>query len=113
MLSKNLIGLAATLSLLGAGTVAADCSAHRCVGQIEVLYVNINKSYVNIVTVGNENRLACAPTEGRFIRLYPNQALFDQVFSLLLAAQLSGTEVNVRVNTDGSECRVLYVLSDG
>jgi len=88
----------------------ASCSGSNCISvTIDRLIVRSGGG-VSIGTSGEESNLDCDSGNG-YIELPADVDGFDQLYSLLLAAQTTKHPVWVRTNSAG-ECKVSYVVSD-
>lgn len=88
----------------------AECSNVWCTGKITELYTHSDNNIVYIGTDGDETLLSCSPSENKFIVLSPAQPLFKELYSSLLSAALSEKVFQIRVNSDGGACRVVYTI---
>ena len=98
-------------ALFLSGTAIGDCRApslkNVCDAKIERLRVQ-GDGEVLIHTSGNESILACQLFDS-YIVLRKSHPGFEEVYSLLLAAQLADRQVRVRMYSGTSICRVNYV----
>lgn len=75
-----------------AGTAKAACAADRCedVGVTE-LYLHNGHQRLLVATSGAETSVSnCNAVQDRYLIVPRAHALFEQIYSMLLAAQLSG-----------------------
>jgi hypothetical protein len=63
-------------------------------------------------TDGDERRLDCTPEQGQFLVLRPNQALFREMYELLLKGlddELDDDTVIIRIVPESTPCRIISV----
>ncbi|UTW46446.1 hypothetical protein KFE80_06085 [bacterium SCSIO 12696] len=90
----------------------AGCSGGSCTAvKITRIVVKVNGD-VNIGTSGDESNLDCDDGGYGYIKLEKASEGFNQLYSLLLTAHTTEHPVWIRANSDPSECRVVYVVSD-
>lgn len=99
----------ATLASTGA---RADCTGTQpnisCTGvRSTLLYVDANTD-AWIAISGNIAAVPCTQTGG-LIRLRTAAPNFKTLYATLLAAHLTGREINVRIDPAYTECTVIYV----
>jgi hypothetical protein len=112
MLKKTISLLTLAFALAAsAGTARADCANDRCDDvQVSELYLHNGHQRLLVSTNGVERNLGnCAAIQNNYIAVPKAHALFEQIYSLLLAAQLSGKSVTLRtLDTPGGECTVVW-----
>lgn len=82
----------------------------RRVGKVEELY--LHRDFVRIDMEGDEMALAgqCTPFERAFLAIPLDEPRLSHYISMLLAAQLSGRSLTVRLGRDAEGmCSVLYM----
>ena len=94
--------------VLVSSNASAECSGGFCVGKVSRIYTASTDNKVYIGTDGDERNLDCSPVSDVYIVLEPDQALFKELYALLLSAVAAEKGVRLRTNTDGTECRLLY-----
>jgi hypothetical protein len=106
----------ACIAMVTVGTVClvsgawAECNAERCVGKVVRMQIRTDDNIVYIGMDGDERRLSCTPVSNLYVVLEGSQPLFRETFSALVAAEVSGTTVTVRINSSSQQCRVEYVI---
>lgn len=98
------------LCFLFVNNASAGCAVERCVGKITTIYPHSIPNTVYIGTDGDETALFCIPNSNQYIKLSPGQTLFKEMYDLLIMGMMYNRTMQVRVNTDGTSCRVVYVL---
>jgi hypothetical protein len=95
--------------LSSSGTALAECEPTLCTGLVYELYVR-SAGDLRVQTTGNESLLNCTPDQGVFLTLSPAAAAnFKDVYALLLAANVAGKEVTIRIVEGSNPCAILYV----
>jgi len=107
------IGFVLVIGLfVSVGVARAACSGLVCSDVlVERLYVNAN-GVVYVATDGVETTLNCSPVSNIYLTLYHTDANFNAIYSTLLAAQLAGEKVGIRIIDGSSNCRVSYITID-
>jgi hypothetical protein len=85
---------AVALSVISVGASAVDVFTPNAIPKKLHIYSSSGDAFVDMPTVG------CAG--GRYI-LSVNHVKFDAIFSLLLTAQTTGTEISLRINGCNSQ----------
>lgn len=91
---------------------AADkCTTWGCISTIKTLYTNASGP-VYIGTPLDETLANCKPVSDVYFKIEPSMKNFKELYAQLLAAYMSGSKIQLRVqeNTDG--CLLSYVRSD-
>lgn len=129
MLRSLMIGCVAVIALLaGSGKVYAACTGNACsTVTVTLLYVsedledpNNGQGKIFVGTSGTETGLTnCVPagSSNTLLKLSIVKDAFgavsnnyQQIYQLLLAAELSGKPVTIRTkDTPGAECDIMYV----
>jgi hypothetical protein len=113
-MTKSILQLALLMSVIATAVlgfttdVQAQCERNRCNGLVDRLYTSTD-NFVLVETNGNEADLDCKPFEGRYLRLFPSQHLFTQIYNSLLEAVTLGRTARVRV-TNADDCQIVYVI---
>jgi hypothetical protein len=89
--------------------VQAQCTGNRCNGLVDRLYTDSSSNSVLVGTNGDEAALLCTPQEGAYLRLFPSQPRFTQIYDSLLEAVTFGRPVRIRVTNSG-DCQIVYVI---
>ena len=105
-MNKMIIG-ALALGVMASGAYAG-CSATKCVGKINKLYMAANGT-LYVGTDGNEKSLNCAAASGSYMSLANGDVGKNAMYSLLLTAKTTGKPVSIRIQKGTTNCRVLYV----
>lgn len=110
-----LIMIAAFLISVIPSESKADCASVACDPvKVTKLYLhpaaNGGAGTLFIATSGNEYSLDCAPNSGGYLNLYADTHLFKELYSMLLAALVSGKEVRIRLDSSANPCKVVYVV---
>lgn len=106
---KSILGIAALAGLTVSMGASAECSASICANVfVDQLYVNAN-THLYVQTSGNETLANCVPHAGLFLVLNVNSNNFQEIYALLLAAQLSDKKVSIRISEGSNPCSISYV----
>ncbi|WP_020411143.1 hypothetical protein [Microbulbifer variabilis] len=91
------------------GVTFAECAGGQCVAvDIDKLYVTTgNITYVG--TSGDEKLLNCSAEAGVYTTLDKNQVGADAIYATLLAAQMAGKKINIRIVDGSQSCSIQYV----
>lgn len=101
--------LIAISGLFAFSTAYAVCGENICADIfVDKLYVN-STGLIYVATSGTETNLSCTPESGIYLSLDPAAPNSDEVYSTLLAAQISGKLVSVRTQAGSSNCNILYI----
>lgn len=65
-----------------------------------------------IGTSGNETKLDCKPVSGVYITLSNKTPGFDAIYASLLAYQLAGDSVTLRIVSGSDNCTLSYAVFD-
>jgi len=103
------------LGALALGVIAtssyAGCSATKCIGKVDKLYMTANGTlYVGMD--GDESALSCTAPSGAYMSLAEGDIGKNAMYSLLLTAQTTNRDVTIRIQTGSPDCRVLYVTAN-
>ena len=107
---KKLIMGALALGVIATGSYAG-CTAKKCVGKVDRLYMTANGT-LYIGTDGDESALNCTSPGNSYMSLAEGDVGKNAMYSLLLTAQTTGKTVSIRIQEDSSDCRVLYVTAN-
>jgi hypothetical protein len=97
-------------ALCEVATSASGGAIPRCIGKVEDLF--LHRDFVRISMEGDEMALAsqCTPFDRTFLDIPVNDPRLNHYISMLLAAQLSGRPLTVRVLSDAQGmCSVVYM----
>lgn len=99
-------------TMLMSTSVWAACGGIRCEQvYVDRLYPSTSGS-IYIGTSGDEKNLACSPNGGVYLTLSPTDPNADHIYSTLLAAQLAGKKVHIRVSENSTGCGIVYMTLD-
>ena len=105
-MNKMIIG-ALALGVM-ASSAYAGCTADRCTGKINKLYMTASGTLF-VGTDGDERALDCKAANGRYMSLVEGDVGKNAMYSLLLTAKTTGKPVSIRIQKGTTNCRVLYV----
>jgi len=105
-MNKMIIG-ALALGVMASGAYAG-CSATKCVGKIDKLYMTANGT-LYVGTDGNEKSLNCTAASGSYMSLASGDLGKNAMYSLLLTAKTTNKPVTIRIQEGTKYCRILYV----
>ena len=91
-------------------SVYAACTANRCVGKIERLYVNGGTLYIS--TDGDETNLDCTPPGGVYITISSSDPDFKNLYAMMLTSVSLNNTIGLRIETGSDNCRVIYTYMD-
>lgn len=98
-------------SELSTQAVIGNCSGIRCTKVlVDRLYIN-TRGRLYIGTSGVETSLSCTPTGRVYLYVNEDDKNYEEIFTTLLAAQLSDKKVLIRTPSSGA-CQVAYVVLD-
>ena len=101
--------LVGSLLLAHSAFVYAACDPNLCSARVKTLYAHSNgKVYLEMH--GDMSQLNCTLDQGSFIVLKDNHARHEEIYSMLLAAQLANQEVVVRILNNSSDCQLVYSI---
>ena len=107
---KKLIMGALALGVIATGSYAG-CTAKKCVGKVDRLYMTANGT-LYIGTDGDESALNCTSPSNSYMSLAEGDVGKNAMYSLLLTAQTTGKPVSIRIQEGSPDCRVLYVTAN-
>jgi len=87
----------------------ADCVKYYC-EEIKVTALMVNRILVGIGTSGDEDNLMCDSNKFKYLYLKRTHDNFDAIYSLVLAAHVSGENIYISTNRHGP-CDVRNVIS--
>lgn len=110
------IGFAALLLALPL-SAQAECSSTACTAPVKRLVmwssgtVSIQLDITAEDKANIEGSGTCTFSQGVYINLQQNHALFNEIFAALLTAEATGDDVAVRVASAGGTCEVSYAVA--
>jgi hypothetical protein len=115
MRSVILLGLVLVIACaIARPAKAATCGANNCSGQISTLYVNANGNILVAMAGGLSGLTGCTPNVGAqsYVTLVTaTSANFNQVYALLLEAEIAARDVLLVFVAGSSGCTINYVTS--
>ena len=109
-----LLGVVLVIACTIAGPAkAATCGANNCSGQINTLYVNATGNIYIAMVGGLSGLTGCTPNVGAdyYVTLLPSSGNFNQVYALLLEAEIASRTVSLSFVAGSSGCTINYVTS--
>ena len=99
------------LALIGLSSAAfaGSCSWASCTAEIKTLFPNEDGT-VRVEMDADMTQLDCTLREARFATLESSTVLRDDMYSMMLAAMISGRELTIRTEAGSSNCRIMYTL---
>jgi len=97
------------LHVLYSNNVYAACMKNYC-EEVKVTTLMVNPGLVGIGTSGDEDNLLCDSNRFKYLFLKKSHNNFDAIYSILLAAHVSGGNIYISINRHGS-CDVRNVVS--
>lgn len=107
---KKLIMGALALGVIATNSYAA-CTATKCMGKIDKLYMTANGT-LYVGTDGNEAALNCTAPSNSYMSLAQGDLGKNAMYSLLLTAKTTGKPVTIRIQEGSPDCRILYVTAN-
>lgn len=89
--------------------LAGTCSGSFCTAKVTKLYITTSGT-LYIGTSGDETKLDCKPSAGVYITLKKDAQGFDAIYASLLAYQLSGDSVTLRIENGSENCILNYAV---
>lgn len=90
-------------------SVFGACHKIACDSTVKQLYASsAADGTVFIVPNDSLQLLNCRPVSNRYLSLKSTHPLFDQIYSMLLAAVVSKLQVRVRIVEGSTDCEVAY-----
>lgn len=104
----------AFIFLIGmSGFSNAGCGGIDCAGvTIDRIYMRPGASSLAISTSGDESKLDCSASSGRYISLPLNESASNEAYALILAAHQAQSIFWVKTTGSGTDCKVVYLVSD-
>jgi hypothetical protein len=103
--------LAITSSALFAEYALAACSTVACTGKISTLLLT-SSGEVRVKLDQPMSTMNCTLLSGEYAVLKAEHANRDEIYALLLAAHMTGTDgVQVRIVENSPDCEITYVRS--
>jgi len=104
--------IVAFLSMTVGGAAYANCAGVACTRvQIERLYLNADGP-IHVATDGDETALSCTAVSNVYTTLNPSDPNAAAIYSTLLAAQIAGKPVTIRIEGASPNCEIRYVYVD-
>lgn len=102
---------AATCIFLGLSQSAnAECSAAGCYNvNVTEVYMNTLAAGFYVQTSGNESLANCTAVSGLLLYVPESIPHFKEIYSILLAAQLSGKSTTIVIHQGTDPCAISYV----
>ena len=91
-------------------SVYAACTANRCVGKIERLYVNGGTLYIS--TDGDETNLNCTAPAGVYITMPSSYPDFKNLYAMMLTAISLNNTIGLRIQEGSDRCSLIYTYMD-
>ena len=91
-------------------SVYADCTANRCVGKIDRLYVTDGTLYIS--TDGDETNLDCTPVGGVYITIPSSDPDFKNLYAMMLTAVSLNNTIGLRIENGSDRCTLIYTYMD-
>ncbi len=103
---KIIMALAVALS--PSITKADECTSAGCISTIESLYTN-SSGLIYISTPLDETKANCTAYAGNYFVLNPESPNAKEIYSSLLAAYMSDSKIQLRINEGSPNCELAYV----
>jgi len=91
-------------------SVYAACTANRCVGKIDRLYVQGGTLYIS--TDGDETNLDCTPPRGVYITIPSSDPDFKNLYAMMLTAVSLNNTIGLRIENGSDRCTLIYTYMD-
>ena len=103
---------AAALTSLVSISAQAACTAAMCDDvYVDRIYSTLNGTiYVN--SSGDENALNCTLINGTYMTIENDSLGANNMYNLLLAAQMADKKVLIRTQVESNNCQINYVILD-
>lgn len=109
---KHVIAIVLLVSFTQNSLAADSCGGVLCSAvQIKRLYVTASGA-LYVGTSGDEKLLNCKASANVYLTLPADSKGFDAIYASLLAYQLAGNPVNIRVVEGSDGCDISYVTFD-
>lgn len=105
-----LVACCATLGV--AGVAQAECSNYVCEDVRITTMVTNAEGNVYVRTTGTTSNLNCALESGVYVTLKSSSTRFKEIYAYLLAFQLSGQPVSVRIDIGVAGCPIVYAYGN-
>lgn len=102
--------ICALLSLL-VSVAYADCTADRC-ENVRITRIVTTPDRVWVKTSGTLSNLNCTVDSGVYVALLRTNGAFREIYSNLLAFQIAGLPISIRIDDGSSPCSIAYVYGD-
>lgn len=97
------------VSMFAGEARASTCGVRVCANaDIGTLYLN-STGHIYIRLEADYAGLDCTPVSNAYIVLNRDHANYNQIYALLLSAELAGRPVSVRMTNADATCNVSYV----
>ena len=91
-------------------SVYAACTADRCVGKIDRLYVNGGTLFIS--TDGDENNLDCTAPGGVYITIPSSDPDFKNLYAMMLTSMSLDNTIGLRIENGSDRCALIYTYMD-
>ena len=96
--------------VLLSSSVYAACTADRCVGKIDRLYMSGGTLFIS--TDGDETLLDCTAPAGVYITISSSNPEFKNLYAMMLTAMSLDNTVGLRINNGSDNCSLMYTYMD-
>ena len=90
--------------------VYAACTADRCVGKIDRLYVNGGTLFIS--TDGDETFLDCNAPGGVYITIPSTDPDFKNLYAMMLTSMSLNNTIGLRIENGSDKCKLIYTYMD-
>jgi len=91
-------------------SVYAACTADRCIGKIDRLYVNGGTFYIS--TDGDETNLDCTAVGGIYITIPTSDPEFKNLYAMMLTSMSLNNTIGLRIQNGSDSCELVYTYMD-
>ena len=96
--------------VLLSSSVYAACTADRCVGKIDRLYMSGGTLY--IATDGDESLLDCTAPAGVYITIPSSDPNFKNLYAMMLTSMSLNNTIGLRIENGSERCNLVYTYMD-
>ena len=96
--------------VLFSSSVYAACTADRCVGKIERLYMSGGTLYIS--TDGDESVLDCTAPAGVYITIPTSNPNFKNLYAMMLTSMSLNNTIGLRIENGSASCNLVYTYMD-